>query len=97
MSNRWLLLLYIVSITAASFGVFVNFEHNWPDYVHADYGFPFIWATHTTITIAGPVDRWNVDLAKLFLDIGIWLSVSYIVCLAFPWMVNKAKEPIDKN
>jgi hypothetical protein len=97
MNNRWLLLLYILGITTVMFGVLVNFEYNWPDFVHTDYGFPFVWATHTTATIIGPVDKWNVDLAKLFLDIVAWLSVSYLIFLTFLWMTSRTKDSIDRS
>ncbi len=79
MSGRRLTLLYLACLVTVSFGVLVSFHYNWPDFVHTDYGFPFVWATHTTTTIAGPVDKWNVKPTELFLNIVIWLSISFLV------------------
>ncbi|MCL4519084.1 MAG: hypothetical protein M1587_07800 [Thaumarchaeota archaeon] len=45
----------------------------WPDYVHVNYGFPLTFATHTLSTIAGPVDKWQVDVTALSLDLSFWL------------------------
>lgn len=56
-------------------------EFNWPDNVHVDYGFPLVWATHVLNTIAGPVDRWRVDLAAIILDL-VFLLGSMILVVA---------------
>jgi hypothetical protein len=75
-----------LNIVTVLLGVFVSFQYNWPDYVHADYGFPLVWATHTTITIAGPVDKWNVNLSNLLLNVVFWLTVSFIIYLGYLWI-----------
>jgi hypothetical protein len=84
------ILLYLLSVATISFGVLVSFQYYWPDFVHVNYGFPFIWITHTTITIAGPVDKWNINLVNLFLDIAIWLLVSHLFYLASLWIASRA-------
>jgi len=76
------LLHYLLSLAMILVGVLAGFQYDWPDFVHTDYGFPFVWATHTTVTIIGPVDQWRVSLANLALNVAIWLAISYIVSIA---------------
>ena len=38
---------------------------DWPDNVHIDYGFPFVWSTQTLSTITGAVNLWAVDTTVL--------------------------------
>ena len=64
-----------VTILALTWGVLVN----WPDNVHTDYGFPLDWGTHATNTIAGPVDKWSVDLSALAIDLVFWLGIMVII------------------
>ena len=80
---------YLLNIAVVLVGVLVSFQYNWPDYVHADYGFPLAWATHTTTTIVGPVDKWNVNLANLVLNIVCWLSISFLGYLSYLWMTTR--------
>ena len=51
----------IASVAAMAYGTSLG----WPDYVHVEYGFPLTFVTHTLNTIAGPVDKWNVDAGAL--------------------------------
>jgi len=71
----FIVMLTAVTILALTWGVPVN----WPDNVHTDYGFPFDWGTHTTSTIAGPVDRWSVDIAALIIDLVFWLGLITVI------------------
>ncbi|MGQ9781100.1 MAG: hypothetical protein ACUVQ8_02435 [Nitrososphaeria archaeon] len=64
-----------VTILALTWGALVI----WPDNVHTDYGFPFDWGIHTINTIAGPVDRWNVDITALAIDLVFWLGLMILV------------------
>lgn len=57
-------------IFAMAFGI----TYNWPDFLHTNYGFPLVWGTHTLNTIAGPIDKWNVDILNLALDLVFWLG-----------------------
>lgn len=68
----------IVTIVALTLGV----TYNWPDFVHVNYGFPFVWGTHTLSTISGPSDNWSVDVSLLVIDLSIWLSVLLIGAVA---------------
>jgi hypothetical protein len=57
-------------------GVLMAFHHDWPDYVHTDYGVPLVWAVHTESAITGPVDIWRVDPTNLVANIAIWTVLS---------------------
>jgi hypothetical protein len=64
-----------VTVVALTWGAYVI----WPDNVHTDYGFPFDWGIHTTNTIAGPVDKWSVDITALVFDLVFWLGIMTII------------------
>lgn len=68
-----------LAITALIWG----FRYDWPDFVHVDYGFPIVWATHTLSTIAGPADIWQVNITALSIDLLIWLGsmVAAMACI----------------
>ena len=67
----------IASFVAMTYGVLVS----WPDYVHTNFGLPFTFATHTSITIAGPVDRWDMDVNALAMDLAFWLIGMTVIVL----------------
>lgn len=56
-----------------------------PDLLRVDYGFPFRWGSNTLDTIAGPVNRWGVDLMSLTLDLVFWfvalVTIQYFVLM----------------
>ena len=49
---------------------------DWPDNVHVDYGFPFIWFTNTLSTIAGATNLWTVDTTALIMNLTFWLGIN---------------------
>ena len=59
-------------------GLLVRFHHDWPDYVHTDYGFPLVWATYTMSTIAGPADIWRLNQTSMVVDIAVWAILSVL-------------------
>lgn len=61
------------------FAVTYGFIFEWPDYVHLNYGLPLIWAIHTLNTIAGPVDKWSVDILVLLTDLLFWQGLMAII------------------
>jgi len=70
--------------------------YNWPDYNHVDYGLPFVWATHTLNTIAGPVDVWRVDFLTLLMNLVIWLgSMAIAVALMLTALARKKDAKTD--
>ncbi len=64
----------VLTILAITWGI----TYNWPDFVHVNYGFPLVWATHTLNTIAGPADIWLVNLQTLLIDLAFWLGTMAI-------------------
>lgn len=91
-SGRPLLVLYLLSLATVSFGAIVPFHYDWPDFVHTDYGFPLVWATHTTITFAGPVDSWSVNMFNLIFNITVWMSVSFFGSQAFALIARRLRS-----
>ncbi len=68
----------IASVAAMTYGALVS----WPDYVHTNFGIPFTFATHTSSTIAGPVDAWDVDVSALAADLAFWVIGMIAIVLA---------------
>ncbi len=66
-----LLCLAASTLVALLFGV----TYNWPDNLHTNYGFPWVWGTHLTDSFIGPVDKWTVSVDNLALDLVFWLGV----------------------
>lgn len=81
--GRSFLFLYLLTLVFVPSGVLVSFHYDWPDFVHTEYGFPFVWAAHTTITITGPANIWSVNLPYLGLNIAIWQSTAFLIFYAF--------------
>ena len=78
-SSKLVLLLFmiiwiIISILATTWGTMKD----WPDNVHIDYGFPFVWSTQTLSTIAGPTVLWTVDITGLTVNLALWLGIMLI-------------------
>ncbi|HEV2226318.1 MAG TPA: hypothetical protein VGR56_05875 [Nitrososphaerales archaeon] len=68
----------IISLGAMTYGHLVN----WPDFVHTNFGIPFTFATHTTSTITGPVDKWDMDTGALATDLAFWFTGMVAIVLA---------------
>ena len=66
--------LSLITILATTYGNQVD----WPDNVHIDYGFPFVWATQTLSTIVGAVNIWAVDITALTMNLALWLGLLVI-------------------
>ena len=64
---------------------------NWPDNVHVDYGFPFVWSTQTLSTIVGAVNLWSVDITLLTMNLIFWLGIMIIISVTLIYMIK------DKN
>ena len=39
------------------------------------YGFPFVWGSHQTVSLAGPMDDWSLNIWNLWADLGFWVLV----------------------
>ena len=78
-SGKQSLAVFVLPLTAIWVAVTIvaltwGFTYDWPDFVQIDYGFPFVWATHTLSTIAGPADIWEVNITALTTDLLLWLG-----------------------
>ena len=84
-----ILFVMILWVSIAVLAVAWGTTFDWPDYVHVDYGLPFVWATHTLVTIAGPADKWNVNVAALIMDLALWLGSMVIVTAALLYLRDR--------
>lgn len=66
--------LAVIAILATTWGT----QYNWPDFVHVKHGLPLNWGVHTTSTITGPADTWEVNLTSLTIDLTLWLALIVI-------------------
>jgi len=89
-----ILFVTILWVSIAVLAVTWGSMFDWPDNVHVNYGFPFVWATHTLVTIAGPVDKWNVNVEALIMDLALWLGSMVIVTAALLYLRDR-KRPRD--
>ena len=78
----------VASVASMTYGALVV----WPDYVHTNFGIPFTFAVHTSNTIAGPVDTWDVDLNALAADLSFWLIGMITIVLA--GLARNPKVPV---
>jgi len=62
----------------------------WPDFVHTDYGFPLTFATHTTDTFVGPVDKWSLDLGAFTTDLSFWIAGMLVLFVGFLYLARRA-------
>jgi hypothetical protein len=74
----------VITIMAVTWGNHID----WPDNVHVDYGFPFVWATQTLSTIVGAVNIWTVDISALTMNLVLWLGIM-VICSAVLMLLIK--------
>jgi hypothetical protein len=77
----------ILTVIAITWGNQID----WPDNVHVDYGFPFVWATQTLSTIVGAVNIWTVDITAIAMNLAFWLGIT-IVCSAVVLLLIKEDD-----
>jgi len=68
-----------------------GFRYDWPDFVHVDYGFPIVWATHTLSTIVGPADIWEVSITALSMNLLLWLG-SMVAAMGFIFRIKRRRK-----
>jgi hypothetical protein len=87
--NRKCVIGYAVaaSIAMITFTVY-GFTTSMPDNVYTRHGLPFTWGRHQTVTIAGPVDKWTVELNALIGDLVFWSAVT----ITGPLMLTRNDE-----
>lgn len=93
-TNRTILIVHLTSFAVVLAGVLVAFHYDWPDFVHTDYGFPFVWTRHTTVTLLGPVDKWEVNLFYLALNIGVLMSISLCFSMTILWIISRRRHTL---
>ena len=74
MNYRKLLIQSIVSVVAI-IGIAYGRLFSVPDAVSRLYGLPLRWGVHQLVSIAGPVDVWNVNVTYLVFDLSFWMLV----------------------
>jgi hypothetical protein len=79
------ILWMILTIIAVAWGTRLD----WPDNVHVDYGFPFVWSTNTLSTIGGVVNIWTVDITALIINLCLWLGLMLITESVLFYFFNK--------
>jgi hypothetical protein len=77
----------ILTVIAITWGNQID----WPDNVHVDHGFPFVWATQTLSTIVGAVNIWTVDITAIAMNLAFWLGIT-IVCSAVVLLLIKEDD-----
>jgi hypothetical protein len=70
-----LAVLAVVALLAMLWG----WTYSVPDLVRVSYGLPLNWGQNTLDTIAGPVDRWSVNLTYLAIDLVFWFATLIVV------------------
>ena len=78
-------LVFGILLTLAS--IIHNELRSVPDLVIVKFGFPLPWLLHQTVSIAGSVDIWSVQVLNLMIDYVFWLIIS--ATTGFVW--NKYK------
>ncbi len=69
----------IVVVAIALLTMLWGSTYSVPDLVRVDYGLPLRWGANTLDTLAGPVDRWAVDLMSLDVDLVFWFATLIVV------------------
>ncbi|MGD0805164.1 MAG: hypothetical protein ABSA11_13955 [Candidatus Bathyarchaeia archaeon] len=69
----------VVAVVVALVAMLWGSTYSVPDLMRVDYGLPLIWGTNTLDTIAGPVNRWSVDVMFLALDLIFWFATLIVV------------------
>lgn len=81
----FMIIWIILTIGAITWGS----RFDWPDNVHIDYGFPFVWSTNTLSTIVGAVNLWTVDITALIMNLTFWLGIMLIIEIVLFYFFNK--------
>ena len=74
-----ILVVSLVVIAITLLAMLWGSTYSVPDLVRVDYGLPLRWGSNTLDTLAGPVDRWSVDIMSLALDFIFWFATLLVV------------------
>ena len=61
-----------------------------PDLDIIRYGFPLPWLFHQTVSIAGSVDIWSIQLPSIVVDFALWYIIS--ITAVFAWKKYKMNK-----
>jgi hypothetical protein len=100
-----ILVATIIAIVVELVAMFWGSTYSVPDLIRVDYGLPLIWGTNTLDTIAGPVNRWSVDVMFLVLDLIFWFATLIVVVprlqvelsLSLPYAISLWLLPETRN
>jgi len=73
------LIVSVAVVAVALVAMLWSSTYSVPDLVNVSYGLPLKWGVNTLNTIAGPVDRWSVDLISLAVDLVFWFGTLIVV------------------
>jgi len=73
------LIVSVAVVAVALVAMLWGSTYSGPDLVNVSYGLPLKWGVNTLNTIAGPVDRWSVDLISLAVDLVFWFGTLIVV------------------
>ena len=69
------LVVSLVVMAIALLAMIWGSTYSVPDLVRVDYGLPLRWGANTLDTLAGPVDKWSVEVMSLALDLVFWFAI----------------------
>jgi len=73
--------IVLATVAIALTAMLIGLTYSVPDLLRVDYGFPLRWGSNILDTIAGPVNKWGVDLFGLTADLVFWFAVVVAVTL----------------
>jgi hypothetical protein len=77
--NRNVMVASGVVVVVALFAILWGSTYSVPDLVQVSYGLPLNWGVNLLDTIAGPVDKWSVDLVALAINLVFWFATLLVV------------------
>ena len=83
------LIFMIIWIVLSILGILWENRFDWPDNVHIDYGFPFVWSTNTLSTIVGAVNLWSINTTALIMNLAFWMIINLIVIIILLFILDR--------
>ena len=83
------LIFMIIWIVLSILGILWENRFDWPDNVHIDYGFPFVWSTNTLSTIVGAVNLWSINTTALIMNLAFWMLINLIVIIILLFILDR--------
>ena len=83
------LMFMVVWMVFSIVGILWENRFDWPDNVHIDYGFPFVWSTNTLSTIVGAVNLWSINTTALIMNLAFWMIINLIVTITLLYFLDR--------